>query len=246
MHTLTLIAPFEVPEGQEEAFRQQWHDIVEPLSHAPGFLSARLYEVSSEVEDFVRRLPNMQWVGERRFRFVTIAEWSSHDHYEAAMRSHPEPKTISFPSYPAFYRLYGDFGTTAEAIRQREPETGQEFTFIIPFEVPEGMEEDMHRQWNDVITGMGQTEGKRVPGAIGPGLYEIDASDEEHLQNLFSARPGEGSVARGKFRFINVAGWASPAHYEAVLRSRQHARPISYRGHGAYYHITAVYPGSNQ
>lgn len=35
---LTLIAPFEVPEGSKDQFRQQWHAAAERLSRAPGLL----------------------------------------------------------------------------------------------------------------------------------------------------------------------------------------------------------------
>ncbi|HEY7419853.1 MAG TPA: antibiotic biosynthesis monooxygenase, partial [Ktedonobacteraceae bacterium] len=82
----TYIIPFEVPKGQEDMFHQQWHDMTEPLSHAPGFLSARLYEINPEIEAYVQQhIFHLKWL-EQRFRFTSIAEWTSIGHFEAAMR----------------------------------------------------------------------------------------------------------------------------------------------------------------
>jgi heme-degrading monooxygenase HmoA len=240
---ITLIVPFEVPQGQEDAMRKQWHAAAEPLSHAPGFLSARLYEIDTNVEDYVRRIPGMHWVGERRFRFVNIAEWTSLSLYETAIRSRREGKPISFPSYPAYYRLYGNFGNTAEHPILSRIASNPAFTFIVPFEVPEGQEDAMYQQWNAVITGMGQAESEPVEGALGPGLYELDTEAEQHLRSFLSSQLGQGPDARAKFRFVNVAAWASLERYEAVLRSRRYTKPISFPGHGSYYRIAAEYIG---
>src|SRR5579884_3115524 len=134
MQKLTFIVPFEVPEGQEEEMRRQWHEAAEPLSHASGFLSARLYEIDTAVEDYLRQhIPGLFWLRDR-FRFVNIAEWASLAHYEAAIHSPLERKTITFPSYPAYYRLAGVSGKIAETTRLEAPRTDQAFTFIIPFE----------------------------------------------------------------------------------------------------------------
>jgi quinol monooxygenase YgiN len=246
MQTLTFIVPFEVPEGQEEVMRQQWHVAAEPLSHAEGFLSARLYEIDDKVEGQVRQLPGMSWVGKGRFRFVNIAEWASIEHYEAAIRSRRQGgRPIAFSSYPAYYHLASDIGKTAEPDRLKEPDSGQGFTFIVPFEVPEGQEAAIRQQFNDVVKDMGQREGRRIEGSFGPGLYEIDSEAEEHLRSFLSSQLGEGPDARAQFRFVNVAGWASFAHYEAVIRSRHQAKPITFTGHGAYYHVAARYIGSD-
>lgn len=247
MQPLTFIVPFEVPEGQEEVMREQWHGAAEPLSHEPGFLSARLYEIDNEAEEYVKRIPGMKWVGERRFRFVNIAEWASLEDYEAAIRSRREGKPIAFPSYPAYYRLYGNFGKAAEQMASKRITDDPAFTFIVPFEVPEGQEEDMHQQWNAVITGMGQTEGGRVEGSVGPGLYELDTEAEKHLRSFLSSQIGKepgGARSKAKFRFVNVAGWESLARYEAVLRGRRNMKPISFPGHGSYYRVAAKYSGS--
>ena len=231
MQTFTYITPFEVPQGQEDEFRRQWNDTTELLSRAPGFLASWLYEVSSEIETYVQQhIFNMKRL-EQRFRFTSIAEWASIEHFEAAMRSPlVEAKTISFPSYPAPYHLLGGLDKPTE----HPPRTGRELTFIVPFEVPEGQEEEMRRQFRAVVEGM-----ERKEGSLGPGLYELDKRAGERLQNMLS-----GQVARTPFSFINVAEWASIEHYEAAMRSRRDLKPISFMGHGTYYRLAAEYKRS--
>lgn len=230
MQMFTYIIPFEVPQGQEDEFRQQWHDTTEPFSHAPGFLALRLYEVNPEIEAYVQQhIFNMKWL-EQRFSFTSIAEWASIEHFEAVMRSPlVEAKTISFPSYPAPYRLLGGLDGPTEY----PPRTGRELTFIVPFEVPEGQEEEMRRQFRAVVEGM-----ERKEGSLGPGLYELDRRAEERLQNSLS-----GQVARTPFSFVNVAEWKSIEHYEAAMRSRRDLKPISFTGHGTYHRLVAEYRG---
>jgi heme-degrading monooxygenase HmoA len=238
MQKLTFIVPFEVPQGQEEEMHRQWHEAAEPLSHAPGFLSARLYEIDVEVEDYLRQhIPGLFWLRDR-FRFVNIAEWASLSHYEAAIHTLREGKAITFPSYPAYYRLAGVSGKIAEATRPEAPRTEQAFTFIIPFEVPEGQEAEMRRQFKEVVEGMG-----RVEGSFGPGLYELDTEAEAHLRSFLSAQAREVPASKPTFRFVNVAEWASVSHYEAVMLSRRRVKPISFPGHGAYYRVVAEYTG---
>ncbi|MBO0777543.1 MAG: antibiotic biosynthesis monooxygenase [Ktedonobacteraceae bacterium] len=233
MPDLTIIAPFEVPTGQEDILREQWHRGAERLSHMSGFLSARLYEISPEVEEYVQsHITGLKWL-EQRFRFVNIARWASAAHYEAALRAPLDRWPVSFTSYPAFYRLYG--GLDRPSVPQ-EARTGQEFTFIVPFEVPEGQEEEMHSQFQAVVAGMEHREG-----SLGPGLYELDTEADAHLRPLLSSRLQNSA----QFRFVNVAEWASVMHYEATMRSRRHIKPISFTGHGAYYRVAAQYTGQN-
>ena len=49
--SVVLINPFEVPQGQEEAFLKGWHEAAKVLRQAPGFLSTRLHE-SLDPQDF--------------------------------------------------------------------------------------------------------------------------------------------------------------------------------------------------
>jgi quinol monooxygenase YgiN len=242
MQSLTIIAPFEVSEGQRDIFHKQWLKAAEPFSRAPGFLSARLYEINSEVENYVRNnIPGMTWL-EDRFRFVNIAEWASLSDYEAVVRAHHGPRVITFPSYTAYYHLANIFGEKANPLQSQEPRTEQTFTFIVPFEVPEGKEAVIRQEFREIVTDM-SAGMQNVEGSHGPGLYEIDTEAEAHLRDFLSEQLQE---ERAIFRFVNVAEWASVAHYEAVMRSRHRVKPISFIGHGAYYRVVAEYRGSQQ
>lgn len=233
MQPLTLIIPFEVPEGQEEAFRQQWHQTTAEFRQANGFLSARLYEVSTDIEQHLRQhFPEFCWLDQRahaRFRFVSLTEWASVAAYQQATHSSRVEDAISFPAYPAWYRL--DFPYIQPEIQSEM----QPFTLIVPFDVPVEQETVFRQQWNDIITSMGKADG-----AFGPGLYELDTDTETQLRSSFSSRFQEAIP----YRFINVAGWASLAHYEEVLRSPQRAsKPISLPSYPAYYRVVAEFIG---
>ena len=242
MQTLTLIVPFEVLQGQEEAMKQQWNEAAEPLSHVPGFLSARLYEADDTVEEQLRRELGFDWLkarqaGRPRFRFVNIARWASLAHYEAAIGASFLQKANSFRSYLAFYRASSLISKAAEPTRQERPRSGQEFTLIVPFEVPAGQEEEMHRQFTEVVKDMGPAEG-----SLGPGLYEIDTEAEAHLRDFISNRAMQGPE---QFRFVNVAQWTSLPHYEAAIGSRSQTKPISFPSYPAYYRVSSEYTGGN-
>src|SRR5258708_37908977 len=96
MSTLVLINPFEVPQGQEEAFLKGWHAAAEHLRQAPGFLSTRLHESLDP---------------QAKFRFVNVAEWESPQHFQAAMRTEAFQQiraAMPFTAYPALYRAVAE------------------------------------------------------------------------------------------------------------------------------------------
>jgi heme oxygenase (mycobilin-producing) len=68
--SVVLINPFEVPQGQEDAFLQGWRAAASHLRQAPGFISTRLHESLDP---------------QARFRFVNVAEWESAQQFQAAM-----------------------------------------------------------------------------------------------------------------------------------------------------------------
>lgn len=93
MQPYILINPFEVPQGQEEQFREAWRAAAEYLRHAPGFLSTRLHESLDPAA---------------KFRFVNIAEWETAQHFQAAVRSEAFQaiaRKMPFPGNPALYRV---------------------------------------------------------------------------------------------------------------------------------------------
>jgi quinol monooxygenase YgiN len=96
MSTIVLINPFEVPQGQEEAFLKGWHAAAEHLRQAPGFLSTRLHESLDP---------------QARFRFVNVAEWESPQHFQAAMGTEAFEqisRKIPFTASPALYRVIAE------------------------------------------------------------------------------------------------------------------------------------------
>jgi len=93
MSPIVLINPFEVPQGQEEAFIKGWREAAEQLRQAPGFLSTRLHESLDP---------------QARFRFINVAEWESPQHFQAAMSSEAFQQMrrhMPWTAYPALYRV---------------------------------------------------------------------------------------------------------------------------------------------
>src|SRR5260370_16425436 len=76
MSTIVLINPFEVPQGQEEAFLKGWHAAAEHLRQAPGFLSTRLHESLDP---------------QAKFRFVNVPQAEPPQNFQAPM----SPKTFN-------------------------------------------------------------------------------------------------------------------------------------------------------
>jgi heme-degrading monooxygenase HmoA len=71
--TVILINPFDVPEGtQDEDFLHGWERAAEYMRNQPGFVSSRLHRALSP---------------DARFRFINVAEWTSPQDFEAAVRS---------------------------------------------------------------------------------------------------------------------------------------------------------------
>ncbi|QBD79492.1 hypothetical protein EPA93_27335 [Ktedonosporobacter rubrisoli] len=246
MPELTLIVPFEVPPGQEEDMRRQWHAVAEPLSQAPGFISARLYAVDHELEQYLADKQGLRWLEQRpqgraRFSFVNIARWESLERYEAAIRQPSRGKPIAYPNYPAYYRLARLTGVSAGESMAWQPASKSAFTFIVPFAVPTGQEEEMRRQFSAIVTSM--EEIGRPPGSFGPGLLELDPQVEARLRNFLSEQLGQ-QESRPEFNFFNIAEWESPERYVAAIQAmHSRTRPISFTSFPAYYRVVGAYSG---
>jgi heme oxygenase (mycobilin-producing) len=95
MPTVTLINPFEVPEGKEEAVLKMWEKAAEFMKKQPGFVSTRLHRALSP---------------EARFHLINVAEWESAENFQAAINSAEFKKLTEgamedFPHYPALYEV---------------------------------------------------------------------------------------------------------------------------------------------
>ncbi|HYE75339.1 MAG TPA: hypothetical protein VEF04_18490, partial [Blastocatellia bacterium] len=232
MQLFYFIVTFEVAEGKEQEFRREFDEIANDLQQASGGrgVSATLYEVSSEVEEHLLQVPGISSALQGRpnsrasFRFVIIAEWESVAHYEASIRARQQNKRISFPANPGYYRVAAEYLGANNTISQ--PEQG--FTFINPFEIPEGEEAEFIKQWHMTIQHL-----NTASGFVSARLYEVDLEVEAQLLKV----PGLAEVlqrrpnGKARFPFIWVSEWASVAQYADAVRAFGRGKPISFTSH---------------
>lgn len=93
--SVTLINPFEVPEGKEEEALAFWDRAAEYMRKQPGFISTRLHKAI------------VPWA---RFHLINVAEWRSKEDFEAAINTDvfkqlTEPYMEIFPHYPGLYEV---------------------------------------------------------------------------------------------------------------------------------------------
>ena len=89
---VTLINPFEVPEGDDERFVAGWEGTRAALADQRGYLGTRLHRA----------------VGDSDLRFVNLARWSSPLMFARATQR-PEFReaaaALRFPAHPALYSV---------------------------------------------------------------------------------------------------------------------------------------------
>ena len=92
---VTLINPFEVPEGREDEALADWEAAAEYLRRQPGYISTNLHQAIA---------PGA------KFHFINVARWESPEAFQAAVTS-PEFQELTkstvenFPHHPALYTL---------------------------------------------------------------------------------------------------------------------------------------------
>jgi hypothetical protein len=83
-----LIAPFEVPDGEDDRFLSAWETAREVFSARRGYLGAQL-------------LPSPDT------RFVAVVHWSSPLMYARAVRAEGDViAALPFPGHPALYARF--------------------------------------------------------------------------------------------------------------------------------------------
>ena len=91
---ITLVNPFEVPEGEDERFVAGWERARAALADQRGYLGSRLHRS----------------VGDSHFRFVNIARWSSPLMFARATQR-PEFRAaadgLPYTAHPALYSVVG-------------------------------------------------------------------------------------------------------------------------------------------
>lgn len=93
--SVTLINPFEVPEGKEEEALAFWERVADFMRKQPGFVSTRLHKAT------------VPWA---RFHLINVAEWQSAEDFQAAINTEEfnaltEPYMEVFPHFPGLYEV---------------------------------------------------------------------------------------------------------------------------------------------
>jgi heme oxygenase (mycobilin-producing) len=88
--SVTLINPFEVPPGQDDAFIAGWGRANDLLSQRPGYLATSLHRSVGPDPDF---------------RFINVAHWASAEAFTAAITAPAfrAAAKVPYPAHPALY-----------------------------------------------------------------------------------------------------------------------------------------------
>ena len=95
MANITVINPFEVPQGRENEALSMWETFAEYFRKQPGYISTKLHKAINP---------------DAKFYLVNIAEWESVEAFQAAL-SNPELQDIAkdlpndIPHYPGLYEV---------------------------------------------------------------------------------------------------------------------------------------------
>ncbi|HWR76856.1 MAG TPA: antibiotic biosynthesis monooxygenase family protein [Thiobacillus sp.] len=95
MANVIVINPFEVPKGKEGQALAMWDTFAEYFRRQPGYVSSKLHRAINP---------------DARFHLVTVAEWTSPDHFVAALENPElqnmlETATDHSPNYPGLYEV---------------------------------------------------------------------------------------------------------------------------------------------
>ena len=95
MANVIVINPFEVPKGKEEQALAMWNKFAGYFHRQPGYVSSKLHRAIKPTA---------------RFHLVTVAEWTSADHFMAAMKNPElqkimEAATNHIPNFPGIYEV---------------------------------------------------------------------------------------------------------------------------------------------
>lgn len=234
MQDFYFIVTFAIPLGQESEFRQQFNAITEQLRHAPDGTggSGTLYEVAPEVEVHLLHISDIASELQNRpearasFHFVLLSHWESLAQYEAVLRATASDTPITFPAYPAYYRLAVEYQGSAYA------EAPADCTFINPFEVSDDQEEAFVSQWRATIEHL-----HTAPGVLSARLFAVDDTVEATLQQMprIVVPLQHRTNGRARFRFVGVSQGATVSQYETAVRTFGRSKPLAFSSHPAFY-----------
>jgi len=95
MTIVTVINPFELPQGREDEALSMWDTLAEYFRKQPGYISTTLHKALSP---------------DTKFHLINIAKWESAEAFQAAL-SNPELQNIAnelpndIPHYPGLYEV---------------------------------------------------------------------------------------------------------------------------------------------
>ena len=95
MANITVINPFEVPQGREDEALSMWDVFAEYFRKQPGYISTKLHKAINP---------------DAKFHFINIAEWETVESFQTAL-SNPELMDIAkslpqdIPHYPGIYEI---------------------------------------------------------------------------------------------------------------------------------------------
>lgn len=95
MPNITVINPFEVPQGREDEALTMWETFAEYFRKQPGYISTRLHKAINS---------------DAKFYLINIAEWESAEAFQTAI-GNPELQEVAkdlpsdIPSYPGLYEV---------------------------------------------------------------------------------------------------------------------------------------------
>ena len=95
MANVTVINPFEVPQGREEEALSMWEVFADYFRQQPGYISTELHKAIGDGA---------------KFHFINIAKWESAEAFQAALGK-PELGEIAkglpddIPHYPGLYEV---------------------------------------------------------------------------------------------------------------------------------------------
>ena len=95
MGNITVINPFEVPQGREDETLSMWEAFAEYFRKQPGYISTELHKAIDPSS---------------RFLFVNIAKWESADAFQSALNN-PELMEVAkglpsdIPHFPGLYEV---------------------------------------------------------------------------------------------------------------------------------------------
>jgi heme-degrading monooxygenase HmoA len=95
MANVIVINPFEVPKGKEEQALAMWDKFAEYFRRQPGYVSSKLHRAINP---------------DARFHIVTFAEWTSPNHFMAALKNPELEKIMEVATdhslnYPGLYEV---------------------------------------------------------------------------------------------------------------------------------------------